>query len=180
MEVKLPPLDVTDAIRLRAAEGWLELGDALSASDELDELTAEGRSHPATLLIRCQIYIKAKKWDMAAEVSEPLIHLLPNVSETWVNFAYALRRKNGGSVEQAKEILLKAEPLFPRQYIFPFNLACYCSQLGQFEETERWLKKAMSIDTRIVQQMAVTDDDLKPFWESMNGTLWKKNHPGER
>jgi tetratricopeptide (TPR) repeat protein len=174
MSKKLKPLEPPDGIHLRAAVGWLELGDAVSAHDELDEMTPEARAHPAVLFIRCQIYLKVEKWDMAAEVSKNLTKLLPENAASWIHFAYALRRKTGGGISQAKEILLEAEPRFPGEYQFPFNLACYCSQLHQFEEAEKWLKKAMAINEKEVKPLAIDDPDLKPLWDSMSGTLWKK------
>ena len=177
MDLRLTPLEPADAFRLRAAEGWLELGDTASANEELDQLSAGVRAHPAVLFMRCLVSLREEKWDRAAELSETLTHLLPEVPEPWVNLAFATRRKTGGSIMEAKKILLKIEPNFPRQYVFPFNLACYCSQLGQFDEAERWLDKAMTIDGKTVRQMALQDDDLKPFLQSTNGTLWKNQHP---
>jgi hypothetical protein len=32
----------------------------------------------------------------------------------------------------------------------------------------------MAIDERTVQRMAIDDPDLKPLWDSMSGTLWKR------
>jgi hypothetical protein len=69
--------------------------------------------------------------------------------------------------------LLVAEVKFPREYLFPYNLACYCSQLHQFREAKKWFKKAILIDDKTVQKLAVDDPDLKPLWDSMSGTIWK-------
>jgi hypothetical protein len=54
------PLDPPDSLHLRAAQGWLELGDHLEANSELDKITAFLRSHPDVLELRWQIYAKAK------------------------------------------------------------------------------------------------------------------------
>jgi tetratricopeptide (TPR) repeat protein len=174
MSKKLKPLEPPDSLYLDAAEGWLGLGDVVSANESLDEISSEMRAHPAVLIMRCQIYFKAEKWDMLAEVSETLIKLLPEMPESWVNFAYAVRRKTDGSILAAKEILLEAESKFPHEYLFPFNLACYFSQLNQLEEAEKWLKKAIAIDNKTVQKLAIDDPDLLPLWDSMGGTLWKR------
>ncbi len=173
MEGNFSQLEPTDAIRLRAAVGWMELGDFVSANDELDEISPKMRVNPCVLFVRCQICIKAEKWDMAAELSDTLTKLLPDNAEIWVNLAYATRRKTGGGIPQAREILLAAEPKFPREYIFPYNLACYCSQMREFPDAERWLKKAMAIKPDKVKQMAIEDEDFKPLWDSMGGTMWK-------
>jgi tetratricopeptide (TPR) repeat protein len=171
---KLKPLEPSDAHHLKAAEGWVGLGDLVSANDELEEISPEARAHPAVLFVRYEIYSKAEKWDMATEVSNALTKLLPEEAAVWICFAYSTRRKTGGGIPQAKEILLESEPKFPREYRFPFNLACYFSQLHQFEEAEKWIKKAMLIDEKIVQRLAIDDPDLLPLWDSMGGTLWKR------
>lgn len=45
-------LNHADSFHLRAAEGWFELGDLVSANNELDEISAEERAHPAVLIMR--------------------------------------------------------------------------------------------------------------------------------
>lgn len=172
-DVRIKDLKVQDLHHLRAAEGWMELGDFVSACNELEEIAAEARANPVVLSMRFSIYAKAEKWNLAAGVAEALTNMLPNKPESWVNLAYATRRKTGGSIPEAKRILLVAQVKFPRDYIFPFNLACYCSQLGELKEAERWLKKAIAIDKKTVQKLAVDDPDLKPLWNSMSGTIWK-------
>jgi hypothetical protein len=42
------------------------------------------------------------------------------------------------------------------------------------EECTEWFKKAMEIDEERVKRMAVDDPDLKPLWDSMSGTFWKR------
>jgi hypothetical protein len=36
------------------------------------------------------------------------------------------------------------------------------------------VKKAMAIDHKTVQKAGIDDPDLKPLWDSMSGTIWKK------
>ncbi|HEV2329946.1 MAG TPA: hypothetical protein VGY56_14285 [Verrucomicrobiae bacterium] len=168
-------LSFDDARRLREAEGWLELGDAASADDELKAITPGEWTHPAVLQVRYALYAKRGEWDMATEMGEELATALPDIAGSWINLAYATRRKSDGSIPKAKEILLAAEPLFPRECVIPFNLACYCSQLNEFEQAEQWLKKAAAIDEKTVRKMAADDPDLKPLWESRGGlTIWEK------
>jgi hypothetical protein len=168
---RVKPLDPPDSFHLQAANGWIGLGDFASAYVELEKITPKLRVHPAVLLVRYEIYSRANEWDMAAEVAYTLTKLLPENPAVWICFAFSTRRKTGGGIPQATEILLEAEPKFPREYLFPFNLACYCSQLHQFEEAEKWIKKARLIDDKTVQKLAVDEVDLQPLWESMGGTL---------
>ena len=174
MKKKIKPLDAPDHFRVQAAEGWLGLGDVESASSELREIAPALQTHPVVLAVRYQIYAQAKQWDSAVELADDLVKMLPDEPFVWINLAYATRRKTGGSIPEAKKILLSAEPKFPRHYLFFYNLSCYCSQLGELKEAEQWLKKAAKIDNAAVQKMAVNDPDLKPLWESLGGTLWEK------
>jgi predicted Zn-dependent protease len=170
----LKPLDTPDSFHLRAAEGWLGLGDVESATSELREISPSERTHPAVLLVRYEIYSRTKQWDMAVEVADELVRVLPEEPFVWINLAYATRRRTGGSIPGAKKILLGVELKFPKHYLFPYNLACYCSQLGEMEEAEQWLKKAAAINNDAVKKMALEDEDLKPLWKNRGGTFWKE------
>lgn len=173
MKPGLKPLNFEDARRLRAAEGWLELGDAVSAGDELEEITLEEQTHPAVLEMRYTIHAKREQWDMAVDAAENLASALPHDAQSWINLAYATRRKAGGGIPEAKKILLAAEPIFPHDCVIPFNLACYCSQLHEFDQAEQWLKKAAAINEKAVRKMAADDPDLKPLWNSRGGSIWE-------
>jgi hypothetical protein len=63
---------------MRAATGWLELGDHLSAFEELERLPQEKRAHPDVLKIRYEIYAKAGRWESAFELAEGLSRLVPD------------------------------------------------------------------------------------------------------
>ena len=174
MKKELRPLEMQDIRHLQAAEGWLGLGDLESANNELREVSQAERTHPAVLSVMYQIHALAREWDKAVEVANDLARMLPDEPFVWINLAYATRRKSDGSITEAKKILMGAEPKFPKHYLFPYNLACYCSQLGEFNEAEQWLKKAAAIDNAAVKKISQDDSDLKPLWASRGGTLWEK------
>lgn len=168
-------LSYQDARQLLAARGWLELGDATSAGEELADIAPGEQAHPAVLEVRYAIHAKGQHWDLASQVAEQLTSLLPGNAGTWISLAYATRRKTGGGIPAAKAILLAAELMFPDECIIPFNLACYFSQLCEFDQAEQWLKKAAAIDEKTIRILAGDDPDLKPLWESMGGrTIWTK------
>jgi hypothetical protein len=77
------------------------------------------------------------------------------VSDTLVN-----------SVEAAKEVLLNAEPKFPKEAVIKYNLACYFCQTGNIDKAKKYLKKALEIDLSW-RMAALEDEDLKPLWESL-------------
>ncbi|HEX3718158.1 MAG TPA: tetratricopeptide repeat protein [Verrucomicrobiae bacterium] len=167
-------LDSPDIHYLSAAIGWLELGNWREASEELERITPALSAHPAVSAVRLEICMKAEKWDKAVEIARALIQLHPNEAQFWISHAYATRRMPGGGIAQAKEILDKAEPMFPKVWTIPYNLACYCAQLGRLDECHAWFSKATALDEKTVKRTAIDDPDLKPYWDSTASTLWKR------
>jgi len=63
-----------------------------------------------------------KKWELMREVSKRLAEFQPDDIQWTISLAYATRRAD--SIQAAKEILLNAEPKFPKEGIIKHNLAC--------------------------------------------------------
>lgn len=64
-----------------------------------------------------------------------------------ISLAYAIRQAN--SIQEATEILLNAEPKFPKEAIIKYNLACYFCQTEEIETAKNYLKKAFEIDLKL-------------------------------
>jgi hypothetical protein len=45
---------------------------------------------------------------------------------------------------------------------------------GRFAEAQVYFKKAIGIDDKATQKAAIDDPNLKPLWDSMSTTVWKK------
>lgn len=165
-------LERPDSIHLEAAEGWLGLGDIAAAHDELEQISAPLRAHPVVLVTRCEIYGKAGKWDAVATIADTLVKMMPDESSGWIQRSFALHELK--CTQEAFDNLLPVAVKFPRVWNIPYNLACYCAQLGRLDECQDWFKKAMAIDEETVKQQAIDDPDLKPLWDSMGGTMWKR------
>jgi len=161
-----------DSFHLEAAEGWLELGDWLSADGELDLITPQLRAHPSVLVVRAMIYFKAKNWIGLIEISETLTKMLPKQSQGWIHRSFALHELK--KTQEAFDRLAPVADRFPKEWIVPYNLACYAAQLGNIQESEAWFKKAMAIDEHTVKRSAIDDPDLDPLWKGMEGTTWKR------
>ena len=71
-------------------------------------------------------------------------------------------------------MLLPAAKRFSKVWTVPYDLACYCAQLLRVDEAREWFKKAMAINEKAAKAEALDDPDLKPLWDSMGGTIWKK------
>jgi hypothetical protein len=121
-------LEPPDQQYWRAATGYVELGMLLEADAELDKIDPFNRAAPEVLELRIAVYHGLKKWELMQEIAKRLAEFQPNDIQWTVSFAYAARRAE--SVETAKEILLSAEPKFPKEAVIPYNLACYECQLG--------------------------------------------------
>jgi tetratricopeptide (TPR) repeat protein len=165
-------LSLQDQHYLDAAEGWLGLGDHLSANEELEQITPELSAHPKVLAVRLVIYWEAKDWEAVILIAGALAAMEPKNAHAWIGRSFALHELK--QTQDAYDLLLPVKDKFPKNSTVPYNLACYCSQLNRLDEAEKWLKIAMAINEQAVKKMAFDDPDLKPLWDSMSGTMWKR------
>jgi tetratricopeptide (TPR) repeat protein len=159
------PIEPPDTFLLSAACGWVELGNWKEALAELEQISPAARAHPQVSLVRYAVCASAGQWDSAAEIAAILLERFPTDPQMWINAAYATRRKQGGGIEQAKDILLLAQQRFPKEPIIAYNLACYECQLNAMDAARQWLTKAMENgQSAAIRKMALNDDDLKALW----------------
>ncbi|MGO8837547.1 MAG: TPR end-of-group domain-containing protein [Limisphaerales bacterium] len=168
----MKPLPAPDSHHLSAAQGWIELGNDREASEELEQITPQLRAHPDVLEVRWHIYARAKKWDACVDIAGAIIKLDPNRPDAWIDRSFALHELK--RTQEAFDQLLPVAKKFPKVWTIPYNLACYCAQLGRLDDCQAWFKQAMAIDEQTVKRAAIDDPDLKPLWDSMGGTLWKR------
>ena len=135
------------------------LDDAAMA---LEEIAPEDKTRSEVLGARVGIYMAAEKWEMAVAVASHLVKTEPETSGWWISLAYASRRCE--SIETAEAILLRARELHHDNAMIEFNLACYASVAGRFEEAKERLKRAVELDKQF-QKLTVDDEDLRPLWE---------------
>lgn len=165
METTLEP---PDRHHLSAAIGWLGLGNWREAKLELEKISAENQRSPAVLLTQYDVAAAAQDWGHAADVADILVDVIRDSPAVWLSLAYAVRRKPGGGIEQARQILSKGERLFPGQSMIAYNLACYECQLGNLEVARDWLDKAMArADAKQIRELALKDADLEPLWNEI-------------
>ena len=169
----MEPLTPPDSHFLAAAQGWLELGDPLEADRELEKIAPSLRAHPDVLEIRWHVYAGEKKWAACVDIGLGIMKGAPHRAEGWIHRSFALHAPK--RTREAYTNLACVAEKFPGNWSIPYNLACYCSQLGRLQEAQDWFKKAVVIDDKIVPKTAINDPDLKPLWDSMSTTNWKKN-----
>ena len=160
--MELPPHEVHI---LRAATGWLELGDTAEALAELEQLSQAAQQHPAVLETRWMILAQNRDWATAATVGGQLLAAAPAYAAAWLHHAYALRRAPGGGLLAAYEALRPAAERFPAEATIPYNLACYTCQMQlDHAETMAWLLQAIERGGRkAIVSMALNDADLAPL-----------------
>jgi hypothetical protein len=147
-----------------AALGWLELGNWREAAAELEAVAPALSQHPAVLLMRYEIHAKAGHWDLATEDALTLAKTVPDKPDTWTKLAYATRRKPGGGIPPAKEILAAARQRFPTEALIAYNLACYECQLGNLPLARALLREAFKLGKpAIFKEMSLSDPDLEPL-----------------
>jgi len=154
-----------DLHRLKAAVGWLELGNPAEAIVELDQIDEEAQQHHDVLETRWLALAQLQRWDLAVNVARALIAAAPDRAVGWLHHSYALRRAENGGLLAALNALLPVAPKFPKEATIPYNLACYCCQLQREPaETMKWLEQAIASGRRKeILAMALKDPDLRPL-----------------
>ena len=145
-----------------ASNGYRELGMFEDAAQTLEEIEPEDKTRNEVLYARVDIYLGAKKWDMAAAVARHLVKVDPNNPAAWINLAYAVRRAE--NIQESEAILLKARALHPESALIAFNLACYASVAGDMDEAKARLQHAIHLD-KDIRPLALDDEDLRSLWD---------------
>jgi len=136
----------------------------LEADKELDKIDPFNRAAPEVLALRIAIYRGLEKWELMQEIAKRLAEFQPDDIQWTISLAYATRRAN--SIQAAKEVLLNAEPKFPKEPAIKYNLACYFCQTGNIQNARNYLKKAFELDPHC-RMAALEDEDFKPLWNSL-------------
>jgi lipopolysaccharide biosynthesis regulator YciM len=160
------PLKTDWQRQVLASSGYLELGMFDAAALVLEEIAPEDKNRTEVLGMRVQLYMAAKKWDMAAAVASHLVKVEPENEVWWISLAYSVRRVEG--VEKAEAILLRAQSIHPKVAMIAFSLACYASVTGRMEEAKERLRHAIDLD-KDFRRLALDDEDLKPLWDWIAG-----------
>ena len=157
-----------DSHHVKAATGWLELGNRGEALAELALVSAANLQHPAVLELRWMILAGQERWEAALDVATTLLSSAPDHSAGWLHRAYSLRRTPNGSIEKAWEALLPAADKFPKEPIIFYNLSCYACQMNRLDDARQWFQRALKAGKKDkIKIMALADADLKPLWKEI-------------
>jgi predicted Zn-dependent protease len=172
MRSNLNPIGLPDLHHYRAAQGWLELGNPDEAKAELEQIAPETRLHPDVLEVQWHIYFKENQLPACVEIGSTLVKVAPDRSDSWIHYSYALHCL--GRTKDALDILVPVAHRFYSVWQVPYNLSCYCSTIGLFDDARGWFKIALSIDRESAQKACLNDPDLEPLWDNTSATIWKK------
>ena len=104
---KIAQLKHPDSAHLKAAAGWIQLGDYDSANDELEKIRADWRAHTDVLELRWLIYSHHEQWDTCLDITSAIVKMAPDRVTGWIHKAISLSRANGGGFENAKALYSK-------------------------------------------------------------------------
>lgn len=155
----MKPLGPPDSHYSNAAQGWLELGDAASAIEEIGRISTAGQVHPEVLAIRWELCARDQNWDGAHAIAQVALDLATDQPGPWIQRSFALHELK--LTQEAYECLLPAAERFPEETTIAYNLACYSCQLGQPERALAWFAKAQAAgNPGRLKAMALHDPDL--------------------
>lgn len=155
-------LDFPDRHRVRAAEGWIELGLLDDAAQELSRLSPEGLRHADGIEARWRLLAARQDWAAALEAARSVTIAAPDRPSGWIHQSYSLHSMH--RTQEAWDLLLPVVPRFPDEPVIPYNLACYACQLGRLSDARVWLRKALRLrDKERLKAGALCDPDLAPL-----------------
>jgi tetratricopeptide (TPR) repeat protein len=147
--------------RVRAAQGYVDLGMPHEALREVDKAPADCQERLEIVLVRMEILRQLERWAEGAKLGQTALSHHADCAELYLIAAYAVRRHEG--LEQAKAVLLSGEAILAKEAMFHFNIACYECQLGCLEAAKKRLERAFALDDKY-RKVGREDPDLEPLW----------------
>jgi len=159
-------LPFPDAHHVRAAAGWMELGDPDSAAEELRHIRPEFEHSPEVLAVQWHLQSHRKDWEAALRTATELVRIAPKDVDGWIHRSFALHEL--GRTREASDRLLEAEPLFPEHPILRYNLACYACRVGDLDTARGWVVEVRRLTSaEFLRDIALDDPDLVPLHEEI-------------
>ena len=153
-------LPIADLHCLRAAEGWLDLGNPGEAHAELEKVGVEARTHPDVLHMHWQIYRKAKNWDGCFKTAGDLTMTAPDDPRAWTSMAQTLYYTS--RVQEAYDLAVSKITSFPKHWPLYYDAACYACLTGRLKQARQFLQLASAMgDASEIKRLAAQDPDFE-------------------
>ena len=164
---EMAKLGPKDRFAIEASSGWLMLNNAAEAMAELGGVSAGARERPEVLLAWWDIHAHCRQWEQAVQTADQLIAQVRDRPDGYIKRAFALHELK--RTQDAWDTLHPMSERFGENWLIPYNLACYASQLGRPGEAVNWFRRALRAgDARELRSMALSDPDLEPIRETIN------------
>ncbi len=158
----LPP---ADQHCLRAAEGWLELGNPTEAQAELGQIRSDSHRHPDVLHLRWQIHRKTKEWTACYDLARELTEHAPDDPRAWTALAQTFYYTS--RIQEAYDLAISKITRFPKHWPLYYDAACYACLTGRLPQARQFLQLASALGSEAeVMQLAAHDPDLKDLWKA--------------
>ena len=153
--------------RLEYARGYVALGLLKEAEKELEAIAADDPLALEAVKVRIDLHMEGKRWKQVVLMAGAVCLAEPAQESAWIAWAFALRELQ--RIEEARDVLLKAEPLHGESSsLLHYNLACYYSLLGDLPEARQRLQRAARKRKEWLED-AREDTDLKALWPELKG-----------
>ena len=144
--------------KIRAAEGYAELGMYDDALAELDQIAANQQDGLETLRMRVEIVLRKRDWTSALRSSLKFCQLYPNDSSGFIHAAFCLHEL--GRTKEAKQTLLDGPAKLLDEPVYYYNLGCYDAVLGNLDQAKAYLQTCFRLD-KSFRDLAKSDPDLE-------------------
>jgi predicted Zn-dependent protease len=144
--------------KIRAAEGFAELGMYDDALAELDEVDPDLQDTVQTLRMRVEIVLRQRSWKSALRFSLRACQLYPSESWAFIHAAFCLHEL--GRTQEAKQTLLDGPDRLLDEPVYYYNLGCYDAVLGNLHQAKAYLRTSFRLD-KSFRELAKSDPDLE-------------------
>lgn len=150
-----------DKVRLEAADGFLGLGMAQDAWDELEQIEASNRGLPPVLKVRLEVARAMEKWEMVEAVARHLAKIEPEESLHVFSLAQAMRHLKGP--EAALAVYEFAADRWPDFAHLRVAMAVELCALDRITDAKRMLKVAVEKDPQL-REVILDHPGLEAVW----------------
>lgn len=161
--------DPQNQMKIRAAQGYLEIGMVEDALRELESLPENEQMSNESLSVYVEIYRETREWARMENIAQLLCQTDKQNVKRWLDCAFA--RYHSESLESARATLLVATRRFPNEALVHFQLACCECQLGNIAEAKKHLNQSKKL-CPICRVLALTDEgDLDLIWQNYSAPI---------
>jgi len=146
---------------IRAAEGWIELGNFDEAAEELHNCPPAVKSSIEWVKLWVRIYTMKQRWVDVEMMTETLMKHAPEDPFTVFNRAEAFHRQ--GRSKDAFQLFSHAPQSFKKLPQYFYDYARYLCALQEFSLALSCLGKAFDLDPDL-RMRALDDPDLDSVW----------------